>query len=154
MTLCFADDTLERRYRRQQIETSHKLSRFTIPLSCVMFASYALIEISLTHHFESLLLLRAGILVSVLSLFLLSRHARYRHRVNGLLCLASLSAALGTLAMFHLGNDHAVDHPTQWITMRCMRVNSRPISSVCYCWCSGPTPCWGCSSSMHWPADC
>ncbi|WP_169477225.1 sensor domain-containing diguanylate cyclase [Cobetia marina] len=110
MTLCFADDTLERRYRRQQIETSHKLSRFTIPLSCVMFASYALIEISLTHHFESLLLLRAGILVSVLSLFLLSRHARYRHRVNGLLCLASLSAALGTLAMFHLGNDHAVDH--------------------------------------------
>ncbi|MCO7233989.1 MULTISPECIES: GGDEF domain-containing protein [unclassified Cobetia] len=110
MTLCFADDTLERRYRRRQIETSHKLSRITIPLSCLLFASYALIEISMDEHYEPFLLLRAGILVSVLSLFLLSRLPRFRHHVNGILCLASLVAALGTLAMFHLGDGHAGEH--------------------------------------------
>ncbi len=110
MTLCFADDTLERRYRRRQIETSHKLSRITIPLSCLVFASYALIEISMDEHYEAFLMLRASILVSVLGLFLLSRLPRFKHHVNGILCLASLAAALGTLAMFHVGHDHAAGH--------------------------------------------
>ncbi|MDL2192420.1 GGDEF domain-containing protein [Cobetia sp. LC6] len=110
MTLCFADDTLERRYRRRQIETSHKLSRITIPLSCLLFASYALIEISMDEHYEAFLLLRASILVSVLGLFLLSRLPRFRHHVNGFLSLASLAAALGTLAMFHVGHEHAAGH--------------------------------------------
>ena len=68
MTLCFADDTLERRYRRRQIETSHKLSRITIPLSCLLFASYGLIEISLLDHYETYLLLRTSVLVGVLGL--------------------------------------------------------------------------------------
>ncbi|MBE2166848.1 MULTISPECIES: GGDEF domain-containing protein [unclassified Cobetia] len=110
MTLCFADDTLERRYRRRQIETSHKLSRITIPLSCLLFASYGLIEISLLDHYETYLLLRTSVLVGVLGLFLLSRLPRFRHHVNGILCLASLVAALGTLAMFHVGDGHAGEH--------------------------------------------
>ncbi|WP_082388383.1 GGDEF domain-containing protein [Cobetia sp. UCD-24C] len=110
MTLCFADDTLERRYRRRQIETSHKLSRITIPLSCLLFASYGLIEISLLEHYETYLLLRTSVLVGVLGLFLLSRLPRFRHHVNGILCLASLVAALGTLAMFHVGDGHAGEH--------------------------------------------
>ncbi|UTV86116.1 GGDEF domain-containing protein [Cobetia amphilecti] len=110
MTLCFADDTLERRYRRRQIETSHKLSRITIPLSCLLFASYGLIEISLLDHYETYLLLRTSVLIGVLGLFLLSRLPRFRHHVNGILCLASLVAALGTLAMFHVGDGHAGEH--------------------------------------------
>ncbi|MDH2295639.1 GGDEF domain-containing protein [Cobetia sp. 1AS1] len=110
MTLCFADDTLERRYRRRQIETSHKLSRITIPLSCLLFASYGLIEISLLEHYGPYLLLRTSVLVGVLGLFLLSRLPRFRHHVNGILCLASLVAALGTLAMFHVGDGHAGEH--------------------------------------------
>ena len=110
MTLCFADDTLERRYRRRQIETSHKLSRITIPLSCLLFASYGLIELSLLEHYEPYLLLRTSVLIGVLGLFLLSRLPRFRHHVNGILCLASLVAALGTLAMFHVGDGHAGEH--------------------------------------------
>ncbi|WP_404325334.1 GGDEF domain-containing protein [Cobetia sp. UIB-001] len=110
MTLCFADDTLERRYRRRQIETSHKLSRITIPLSCLLFASYGLIEISLLEHYEPYLLLRTSVLIGVLGLFLLSRLPRFRHHVNGILCLASLVAALGTLAMFHVGDGLAGEH--------------------------------------------
>ncbi|WP_158774706.1 GGDEF domain-containing protein [Cobetia sp. L2A1] len=110
ITLCFLDTSLERRYRRHQLDVSQKLTRVTIPLSCVLFASYALIEINLQEHYETLLQLRTAILVSVLGLFLLSRISRFRHQVNGILCLASLSTAAGTLMMFHLGHDNAGEH--------------------------------------------
>ena len=105
-TLCFLDTSLERRYRRHQLESIRQISRLTIPLSCLMFAAYGVIEL-FTHDDCSLLhTVRLVVLVLVLGLFRLTWQPHLMVYSNQIFSLITLISAGGVLTMYYLEIDH------------------------------------------------
>lgn len=106
ITLCFADHALERRYRRHQLDSIRKISRVTIPLSGLLFATYGIIELFIHEDCFALHAIRFSGLASALALFALTWHPRMRMHSNVILSLITLIAAASVIAMYHVEFAH------------------------------------------------